>query len=247
MRRSLLNAAIAPRRTLAGARCRSLPLVRPPRPSSQTDTRIAFMAHVEAGRAGLRDVCRRALRAAASRQAPFCAVRFWSRCGARYVTAAVPCRVLLMNRRFRSLLPSLLRGTVSADSAVLPAAFGIKPGCEAADAAFRSLANLHYPPVSMPDHARLACFAARIRAFFVAVAAPGALRSLPGRSLPGCGFAAVSGSRGPLPVAFSPTHSKCVAAWSGLARILNPCRIEVLQDCRIAALQVCKPAGLQDS
>ena len=54
------------------------------------------MAHVEAGRAGLRDVGRRARRAAASRPAPLGALGFRSRCGAGYVTAAVPRRVLLI-------------------------------------------------------------------------------------------------------------------------------------------------------
>ena len=62
-------------------------------------------------------------------------------------------------------------------------------------------------------------------------------RLLPGRALPGCGFAAVSGVRGPLLAAFSPTHFQCVAAWSGLARFLKPCRIEVLKACRIEGLQ----------
>ena len=62
-----------------------------------------------------------------------------------------------------------------------------------------------------------------------------------GRSLPGCGFSAVSGARGPRPAAFSRTHVPCVAAWSGLAAILNPCSLEGLQACRLAVLQDCRP------
>ena len=61
--------------------------------------------------------------------------------------------------------------------------------------------------------------------------------SLPGRPLAGCGFTSVSGARVPLRVAFSPTRSKGVAVWSGLAGILNPCRMEVLQACTLAGLQ----------
>ena len=144
------------------------------------------------------------------------------RCGARSVTAAVRC--FLGGCSFRVArgvaLPRYGFGRFGRPARF----FGEQPGRAAAELAFRPAADLHGPRF-------------RGRAVDAAAAASGAMDRCPAARSPAAASPRFPEVRVPLRVAFSRTRSKGVAAWSGLAGILNPCRMEVLQACRLAVLQ----------